>query len=312
MLTRRNFLKLLAAFGLSGTGLGGYAMAEALGSGVTRYALTPPGWPNGFKLSVALIADIHAVDPWVTPARIDRIVAQTNGLGADVILLLGDYVAGHGLKRFGRAVPHELWARALAELKAPLGVHAVLGNHDWWEDRSVQEREAGPVPAELALRAAGIPVYHNKSVRLEKKGNGFWLAGLGDQWAFWPKPEHYEDFVRNGKIDYRGVDDLPGTLAQVTDDAPVILMAHEPDIFPDVPARVSLTLSGHTHGGQVRVMGYAPFVPSKFAGRFAYGHIVEDGRHLIVSGGIGCSGFPVRFGAPPEIVFIDLGSEVQS
>lgn len=312
MLTRRNFVKLLAAFGLSGTGLGGYAMAEALHSGVTSYAMTPPGWPPGLKLSVAVLADIHAVDPWVTPERIDRIVAKTNALGADVILLLGDYVAGHGLRRFGRPVAHEKWSRALANLKAPLGVHAVLGNHDWWEDRSVQEREAGPVPARLALQAAGIPVYENKAIRLEKHGAGFWLAGLGDQWAFWPKPERYEEFVRNGKIDYRGVDDLPATLAEVTDDAPVILMAHEPDIFPEVPARVSLTLSGHTHGGQVRLFGYAPMVPSKFKGRYAYGHIVEDGRHLIVSGGIGCSGFPVRFGSPPEIVFLELGSEAQS
>jgi hypothetical protein len=79
------------------------------------------------------------------------------------------------------------------------------------------------------------------------------------------------------------------TLAQVTDAAPVILLAHEPDIFPRVPARVALTLSGHTHGGQVRLFGYSPMVPSRFGNRFAYGHIVEEDRHLIVSGGLGCS-----------------------
>jgi uncharacterized protein len=102
------------------------------------------------------------------------------------------------------------------------------------------------------------------------------------------------------------VDDLEGTLAKVTDDAPVILLAHEPDIFPRVPARVSLTLSGHTHGGQVRLLGYSPMVPSRFGNRFAYGHIVEDGRHLVVSGGLGCSILPVRIGVPPEIVMIDV------
>jgi uncharacterized protein len=100
---------------------------------------------------------------------------------------------------------------------------------------------------------------------------------------------------------------LPAMLAPITDDAPVILMAHEPDIFPKVPARVSLTLSGHTHGGQVRVMGYSPVVPSRYGNRYAYGHIREDNRDLIVSGGLGCSMIPVRLGVPPEILLIELG-----
>jgi predicted MPP superfamily phosphohydrolase len=85
-------------------------------------------------------------------------------------------------------------------------------------------------------------------------------------------------------------------------------MAHEPDIFATVPRRVSLTVSGHTHGGQVRLAGFAPIVPSKYGRRFTYGHIVEDERHLIVSGGLGMSGLPIRFGVPPEIVIVDLGS----
>ncbi len=87
----------------------------------------------------------------------------------------------------------------------------------------------------------------------------------------------------------------------------VILMAHEPDIFPQVPDRVSLTLSGHTHGGQVRLFGHAPVVPSRYGSRYAYGHIIEGGRHLIVSGGLGCSILPLRFASPPEINLIELG-----
>jgi predicted MPP superfamily phosphohydrolase len=87
----------------------------------------------------------------------------------------------------------------------------------------------------------------------------------------------------------------------------VILLAHEPDIFVKVPARVSLTLSGHTHGGQIRLLGYSPVLPSRYGQRFAYGHVVEDGRHLIISGGLGVSGVGVRFGVPPEIVLIELG-----
>ena len=92
-----------------------------------------------------------------------------------------------------------------------------------------------------------------------------------------------------------------------TDD-PVLLLVHEPDIFPHVPARVALTLAGHTHGGQIRLPLIWPyFVPSKYGARFAYGHIVEDDRHLIVSGGLGTSIIPARLGVPPEIVHITLG-----
>ena len=94
----------------------------------------------------------------------------------------------------------------------------------------------------------------------------------------------------------------------VTDGAPILLLAHEPDIFPTVPARIALTLSGHTHGGQVRILGYSPLVPSDYGNRYAYGHVVEAGRHLVVSGGIGPGKLPVRFGVPPEIVPVELSA----
>lgn len=293
----------------AGLGLGGYALAEPWRLNVTRYALTPPGWPKDFKLKLAIVADLHACDPWMSLARVRKIVARTNALNADVILLLGDFVAGYRLAKYSRTVAHDDWAAELAQLKAPLGVHAVLGNHDWWEEREVQDRRSGPIKAALALKKARIPVYENDAMRLVKNDQPFWLAGLGDQWAFWPKKENYLEFVRHGRVDYEGVHDLPSTLDKVTDAAPVILMAHEPDIFPDVPARVCLTLSGHTHGGQIRLGSFAPIVPSKFGRRYTYGHIVEDNRNLIVSGGLGCSALPVRFGSPPEIVVVDLVDE---
>jgi predicted MPP superfamily phosphohydrolase len=86
-------------------------------------------------------------------------------------------------------------------------------------------------------------------------------------------------------------------------------MVHEPDIFPRVPERVALTFAGHTHGGQIRVPLLWPhFVPSRYGARFAYGHIVEQERHLIVSGGLGTSIIPARFGVPPEILHIELGA----
>lgn len=288
----------------------GYAVAETRWLRVTHYKILPPGWPRGLRVRLAVIADVHACDPWMNAERLNGLVARTNMLGADAILLLGDYVPSARMKRFATALPDDVWAGVLGKLKAPLGVHAVLGNHDWWDDLSVQKRGSGPVPAGIALSKAGVPVYENQAVRLEKNGQPFWIAGLGDQWAFWPKRDDYDDFVEGGRVAYRGVHDVAATLAQVTDDAPVVLMAHEPDIFPDVPDRVALTISGHTHGGQVRIFGYTPVVPSKYGSRFAYGHIIEDNRHLVVSGGLGCSGLPIRFGSPPEIVVIDLGGGV--
>ena len=100
-------------------------------------------------------------------------------------------------------------------------------------------------------------------------------------------------------------------LGKVRDDAPVILLAHEPDILVRVPERVSLVLSGHTHGGQVRLFGWSPIVPSRYGNRFAYGHIREQ-CDLIVSGGLGCSGIPVRLGMPPEIVLVNVSAEQAS
>ena len=296
MLTRRGFIRGLAGAVVAGSAFAGYAFGIEPNwrLGVTRYRLLPPGWPAGMKLKIAVVADVHACKPYMPVSRIEDIVDVTNGLRADLTVLLGDFMAGH---RFTTGpVPAEDWARALAGLKAPLGVHAILGNHDWWTDRTAQRTRQGPVGARRALEKAGIPVYENHAVRLRHGGHAFWLAGLGDQIAF-----------ILGRSRFQGVDDLTGTLDKVTDNAPVILLAHEPDIFPKVPARVALTLSGHTHGGQVRLFGYSPIVPSRFGNRFAYGHVVETGRNLIVSGGLGCSIMPVRFGVPPEIVEVQLG-----
>ena len=92
----------------------------------------------------------------------------------------------------------------------------------------------------------------------------------------------------------------------MTDDAPVILLAHEPDVAMRVPARVALQLSGHTHGGQVRLFGWSPVVPSRYGEKFAYGH-ARTNCDVVVSGGLGCSIMPFRLGVPPEIVLVTLG-----
>jgi uncharacterized protein len=300
-ISRRRFLKTLGLSGAGMVGLSGYGLAIEPGYRltVTRYRVSPESWTPGLNLSVGVIADVHAGGPLMPAERIRAIAERTNALKPDIVVLLGDFAASHKLKT--RSVAPEVWAEALSVLKAPLGVHAILGNHDWWDDLAAQRTRRGPVMGRRMLERFGIPVYENDAVRLEKNGHPFWLAGLGDQLAF--KRRHRR--LMHGR---KGVDDLPGTLAKVTDEAPVILLAHEPDIFPQVPDRVSLTLSGHTHGGQVRLFGYSPRVPSRFGNRFAYGHIVEDNRHLIVSGGLGCSILPVRIGVPPEVVMVDVSA----
>lgn len=300
MLTRRRMLKAFGGLIAAGFSSSAYAVGvePLLRLRTSIYRPSLPCWPQGQKLRIVALADIHACDPWMTENRIRDICRYANSLEGDITVLLGDYVSS--MRAVWGAVAPDKWAAALSTLEAPLGVHAVIGNHDWWDDASAQEAGGGETFSHRVLREAGISIYANRATRLETASGAFWLAGLEDQLALRPSNRfHRQRFI--------GLDDLPGTLAQVKDDAPVILLAHEPDIFPTVPDRVCLTLSGHTHGGQVRIFGYSPVVPSLYGNRYAYGHIVEDGRHLCVSGGLGCSGLPVRFGSPPEIMVVDLG-----
>jgi predicted MPP superfamily phosphohydrolase len=298
MISRRHFLRFSTGLGATGFSTVAYGFGEpALRLRVARYHLAPPQWPADFKLKIAVVADLHACDPWMSLEHIEAIVERTNALDADVIVMLGDYVAGH--RHVTRIIPAGEWAPVLGRLKAPLGVHAILGNHDWWEDRTAQREGQGPTRARQALEAAGIPVYENDVARLSKAGRSFWLAGLGDQLAYVPAR-------RFRPVRRIGVDDLTATLAKVTDDAPVVLLAHEPDVAVRVPARVALQLSGHTHGGQIRLLGWSPVTPS--GPQLTYGHIRMK-CDIIVSGGLGCSIMPFRLGVPPEIVLVTLGGQ---
>lgn len=299
MISRRHLIRSvggLSALGIS-TAAYGVGVEPELRPHITRYHPTPRQWPADLPLKIAVIADIHACDPWMSLERIEAIVDQANALRPDLIVLLGDYVAGHHYVT--RLIPADEWARVLMGLKAPLGVHAVMGNHDYWDDKVVQRAGQGTTVAHRALQAAGIPVYENNVVRLVKDGRSFWLAGLGDQLAYAPAQ-------RYGRARRFGADDLAAALAKVTDDAPVILLAHEPNIAWRVPARVALQLSGHTHGGQIRLFGWSPALPQQYAVQLAYGHF-QLKCDVIVSGGLGCSILPVRVGVPPEIVEVTLG-----
>jgi predicted MPP superfamily phosphohydrolase len=299
MISRRQFFRFVAGLGAfsASTTAYGFGIEPVLRLRVARYEILPPQWPTDFQLKIAVIADLHACDPWMSLQHIEAIVERTNALHADIIVMLGDYVAGH--RHVTRFIPAGEWAPVLAGLKAPLGVHAILGNHDWWEDKTVQWEGQGLTAARRALEAVGIPVYENDARRFVKAGRPFWLAGLGDQLAYLPAR-------RFRPVRRIGVDDLAATLGKVTDDAPVVLLAHEPDIAIRVPARVALQLSGHTHGGQVRLFGWSPVVPSRYGEKFAYGHTREK-CDVIVSGGLGCSIMPFRLGVPPEIVLVTLG-----
>ncbi len=294
LLSRRQVLIGSGMLGLGAAALGGYAVAiePAMAPAVRSYAVSPPAWPEGLTLRFAVVADIHACEPWMPAERIRAIADQANALSPDLILLLGDFNAGH---RFvtGPVMP-AAWGEALSVLRAPLGTYAILGNHDWWHG-PVPGMPGGPEEVRRALRDIGVHVLENQAVPIDKGGRRFWLAGLADQLAHLNAPHGH-----------KGADDLAGTLKQVRDDAPILMLAHEPYAFRRMPARVALTLSGHTHGGQVILPGVGPIVtPSR---RYNYGHIVEDGRHLIVSGGLGESGFPARFGVPPEILDVTVGA----
>jgi uncharacterized protein len=297
VITRRGFVKGL--LGTTLTGLlagfyGGYVEPD-LFMRVKNWALQPPNWSRGRRLRLVIVADLHAGGPNMAEDRVQQAVDLANAQNGDLVLLMGDYRATHAFQT--QKVPIEVTADILAGLEARLGVYAVLGNHDWRDHLRTFGRTSGPIHTQTVLERAGIPVLANKAVKIGAGAEAFWLAGLDSQSAF-------QGFGR--RRDWKGMSDLPGTLAQLTDDAPAILMAHEPDIFVQVPDRVGLTLSGHTHGGQVRLGPWAPVVPSQFGDRFAYGWVREGQKDLVVSGGLGCSVMPVRFGMPPEITVVDL------
>jgi predicted MPP superfamily phosphohydrolase len=177
----------------------------------------------------------------------------------------------------GRLAPHRI-AEPLGGLDAPLGAVAVLGNHDW--------KQFG-MRMWTALVHAGIPVLENASIALEAPGGRFHVAGLADM-------RHRRPSVATA-------------LAAVPADEPVLVLTHDPDLFPGVPGRVALTVAGHTHAGQIAIPYVRrPVIPSRYGERYAHGHVVERGRHLVVSAGLGTSGLPVRLLAPPELLLLEL------
>lgn len=264
------------------------------GLGVRAFLIEPEGlivrrvevvsrlW-EGAPLRVGVITDIHGAGAHMSAGRLGRIVERMNDERPDIVLLLGDFVAGHAPAQERSAAQNaEVMATLapLAGLRAPLGVRSVLGNHDWWFDGAA---------IEARLEGLGIPVMENELERIERPDGSFWLAGLADYESTRAKPSY-------------------GTaLADLGDGAPVIAMSHWPDVFATAPDRVTITFAGHTHCGQVNLPVFGRLVhASAGSEKWPCGLYTSGDRRLYVSGGVGVSIIPVRFNQPPEIAVVTL------
>jgi predicted MPP superfamily phosphohydrolase len=266
---------LLAA----GAALAAWAWIEPFRLVLREETLHLRGWPPAFDgLRAGVMADLHGGVPHMGPDGIARAVARLNAARPDIVLLLGDYIDASSVWG-GRITPEEI-ATELSALQAPLGVFAVLGNHDW---------RAAPDRMWPALNTAGITVLENRAVPVSTPRGRLWVAGLAD--------------MRNRRPSTRAaLRDVPDDPAQ-----PVLMLSHDPDMHPYVPARAALTLSGHTHFGQLSIPLLRRFViPSYYGERYARRHHDTHGRRLYVTSGVGTSGMPVRLLAPPEVVLLDL------
>jgi len=215
-----------------------------------------------------LISDPHA-GPHFGSREMERVVAASNGLRPDVVALLGDFVA-----RFPVDMP--VVTRGIADLVAPLGVFAVLGNHDYWIDGAAIER---------ALVKAGVHLLKNSGLPFERGGGRLWLAGLDDM--RWGRPN------------------LDAALDGALDGEVVILLVHNPIGVRAAAARgVPLVLSGHTHGGQVRIPGIGPLMLPIRERHFAQGRVQVGPTQLYVNRGVGVGTPPVRLGVRPEVTLI--------
>jgi len=234
-------------------------------------------WPKELSgLRIALVADIHTGGPFINEKKLRRIIELTNQQNPDLIVLLGDYMSPNSWH--SHRVEPEVTAAALKDLKAPLGVYAILGNHDWWYNGAKVRR---------AFEANGIPILEDDIAEVKWRDTSFWLVGLADLWT---RPQHINE-----------------TIAKVPAGATMIALTHNPDIFPGIPRSVPLLLAAHTHGGQVNLPLIGTLiVPSDFGPKYTAGHIFENDHHLFVTTGIGTSILPIRFRVPPEIVVLTV------
>lgn len=224
---------------------------------------------SGVKIVFA--SDFH-IKPY-GQKRLEKIVEIINKQNPDVVVSAGDFVCGH--TEHSTMHPQKI-AKGLAKVKSKYGFYTTLGNHDGWYDRWYIKE---------LLEKQNIKVLNNKNEKLQINGKEIFIAGVEDMMTAFPNME----------------DALKGTKT------PTILLTHTPDVFPDIPRNVNLTLAGHTHGGQVRLPIIGPiFTASNYGNKYAIGFIEENGKKLITTRGIGVSILPFRFNCPPEIVVIEF------
>jgi predicted MPP superfamily phosphohydrolase len=244
---------------------------------VRRHALAITGWPRLPRpLRIAFLSDLHAGSHAGDVARLSAIANEVAAEDADLVLFGGDYV-NLQLLGGGRLAP-----RAIAGLLAPIAARhrcfAVLGNHDY----TYGEQEVA-----AALRDSGITVLDHERATIDIGGHALDVVGLPDAHIVRPQ--------------------LRPLLAGLTAERPTIVLTHDPVWFKDVPAGPFLTVAGHTHGGQIKLPLVGVLKNSSRAPlRWSHGLIVEDGRNLYVSAGLGTSAIPLRIGVPPEFAVLDV------
>jgi predicted MPP superfamily phosphohydrolase len=277
-MTRRAFLACAAT-----ATAGGMVFATTRGRHhleVTRRTIAIRNLPTAFQgFRIAQISDIH-MGEFTEPWYLHEVVARANALNADAVLLTGDFISRGPMPESvaRRAMP--VCAEAVSHLTAPVR-YAILGNHDVTVGREIVIR---------SLAERGIPTLVNAAVPLLKDGDRLWIAGLDDAGTSSPNP-------------YAAIPAAPG--------APVILMAHEPDYVdklrrhPRAPL-VDLVLSGHSHGGQVRLPWIGPLVLPPMGQKYVEGLFRFGDMQLYVNRGIGTVGLPFRFNCPSEITEITL------
>ena len=235
-----------------------------------------PDWPAGARpVTVALLSDLHVGSLTMDETRLARIVAQVNALHPDLVVLAGDFIAGH--ERVDADAAPQL--APLAGLVPPLGTVAVLGNHDYWTD---------PVRVAATLRRAGIAVIANDAVTR----GPLVIGGIDDEPT---GHDRIDDTVAAMRA-------LPGAK---------VLLGHSPDNAPAMPADIALMLAGHTHCGQIALpVAGAIHTSSRYGRRYACGVVREGPRTVIVGAGLGTSVLPFRFGAPPDLWLVRLHGPV--
>jgi predicted MPP superfamily phosphohydrolase len=267
LISRRGALRTLAAVA-AGTATGAIAhgyLWERHDLQLLRTDLRVAGLVPEFEgLRIGFVTDLH-LSELVPPEDIRHALALIAGERPDLIILGGDYVSYQDL-RYAEPV-----ADLLADVRAPLGVIAILGNHD--DDRVV--------PA--ALSRKGITVLKDARTRLTRGNASLEIAGV----RFWTKKQ----------------DEIATVVAGAS--APVLLVAHDPRRVVEAAALgISAVLSGHTHGGQVVLPGLGAPAAHKFP--VAAGHFSQKGTELFVSRGVGTVILPIRINCPPDVTLVTL------